>query len=113
MRMRILLLTLLAVATVGFTTADAHGASAAGVFDEAGFFSPDAVAKANQAIQAARSKHNKDLRIETYAQIPADRASRYAPAERERFYSQWADERGKAAGVDGVMVIATRDPSYL
>ena len=64
-------LVAVAVVLVAFSIAQALGA---GIHDAAGFFSTETVATAEQQIAAIRTKFGKDLRVETYAHIPTDRA---------------------------------------
>src|SRR5438034_7623536 len=42
------------------------------VEDDAGFFSADAVTKANATIKQIKQDHNIDVMIETFAQIPSE-----------------------------------------
>jgi hypothetical protein len=57
-------------------------ATGAGIWDAAGVFSQDAIATAEQQIAAIHKRFGKDLRVETYASIPADRADQYVPEQR-------------------------------
>jgi len=88
-------------------------AAKAEVVDNAGFFSPDAVQKANDKIQKMRRDTGRELLVETFPNIPADKAADYKPENRQQFFEQWAHERFKAAHVNGVYVLICRDPSSL
>src|SRR5262249_38302300 len=58
------------------------------VNDEAGFFSPAAVEKANDVIDEIRHKYHKDLLIETFKTVPSDQADRVknmSRQDRDRF----------------------------
>src|SRR5262245_35356541 len=55
----------------------------------------------------------KDLRLETYAHIPTDRADQYVPEKRHEFFATWAYQRAKALGLDGVIVLICKDPAFL
>jgi uncharacterized membrane protein YgcG len=88
-------------------------AAAAQVVDNAGFFSPDAVSKANQQLADIHNQFGKDLRVETYSTIPDELKSSYSPDRKDKFFSEWAYKQAKAAGVQGAIVLITRDPSYL
>jgi uncharacterized membrane protein YgcG len=65
-------------------------AAPAEVVDEAGFFSPQTVATANQQLAEIKQQHGLDLRIETYPSIPAETRGKYDPERRGEFFSQWA-----------------------
>jgi uncharacterized membrane protein YgcG len=103
---------LLAVAVVLVSISMAQ-ATGAGIQDAAGFFSQEARATAEQQIAALHKKFGKDLRVETYASIPTDRADQYVPEKRNAFFATWAYQRAKAVGLDGVMVLMCKDPSFL
>jgi uncharacterized membrane protein YgcG len=92
--------------------ASAWGAVAE-VSDGGGFFSPDAVAQANHRLAEIAQKTGRDLRIETYAQIPAEMQPRYSKDQQAQFFANWADERAQQIGVRGVMVLVSRNPRYL
>src|SRR5262245_27911627 len=83
------------------------------VEDNAGFFSADAVSKANAIIAQTNRDSGKDLYIETQPSIPAEMKARYNPDQRGQFFASWADERGKAMQVNGVIVLICRDPAYV
>jgi hypothetical protein len=70
------------VVLVSITMTQATGA---GIQDAAGFFSKDAIATAEQQIAEIHKKFGKDLRVETYATIPPDRADQYTPEKRMSF----------------------------
>jgi uncharacterized membrane protein YgcG len=103
---------LLAVAVVLVSIGMAQ-ATGAGIQDAAGFFSQEAMATAEQQIAALQKKFGKDLRVETYASIPTDRADQYTPEKRHAFFATWAYQRAKAVGLDGVMILMCKDPSFL
>ena len=87
-------------------------ATGAGIQDAAGFFSKDAIATAEQQVAAIHKKSGKDLRVETYASIPPDRADQYTSEKRNEFFSTWAYQRAKAIGLDGVIVLICKDPAF-
>ena len=103
---------LLAVAVVLISLRLAH-ATGVGIQDAAGFFSKDAIATAEHQITAIHQKFGKDLRVETYAHIPTDRADQYVPEKRHEFFATWAYQRAKALGLDGVIVLICKDPAFL
>ena len=83
------------------------------VQDDAGFFSADAVSKANQTIDRIKREHGKDLRIETYRQIPSNLQSDFQRLGKNAFYEQWAQQRGQALKLDGMLILITREPSRI
>jgi uncharacterized membrane protein YgcG len=93
-------------------TAVALGA-AAEVVDKAGYFSPDAVAQANDELKKIRQQYGRDFRVETYLTVPSDVQAAYAADQKDELYAKWAYQRAKAAGVHGVMVLITKDPGRL
>jgi len=99
-----------AVVLVSISMAQATGA---GIQDAAGFFSKEAITTAEQQIAAIHKKFGKDLRVETYASIPTDRAEQYTPEKRNEFFATWAYQRAKAIGLDGVIVLICKDPAFL
>src|SRR3954453_14565449 len=74
--------------------------AATAIQDNAGFFSSDAVAKADQQIADIKKEYHKDMRVETYAQIPPDLADQYNANDKDRFYSQWARRQARQASVE-------------
>jgi uncharacterized membrane protein YgcG len=109
---RTLHLWLLAVAVVLVSISMAR-ATGAGIQDAAGFFSTEAITTAEQQIAAIHKKFGKGLRVETYANIPTDRTDQYTPEKRTEFFAAWAYQRAKAIGLDGVIVLICKDPTFL
>ncbi len=96
----------------------AVAAPPAGVRDEAKFFKPETVKEADRVIDAIRRDHAKDLLVETLPAIPDDKKAAYEKAkdnkeERARFFAEWARERARAAKVNGVYVLITRQPGHV
>jgi uncharacterized protein len=88
------------------------------VRDEAGFFSADAIQKANEVIKEIHKDFKKDLLIETYKTLPADKLEEFKKVEkdkaaREEFFQKWARQRGKQAEVNGVIILITKEPGHL
>src|SRR4051812_6843139 len=96
----------------GSLTSPARAATAQ-VADNGGFFSAGAVTQANQQLADIEQRTGRDLRIETYPEIPAEMRSRFSPDRQAQFFADWAEQRGQQAGVRGVIVLICRDPSYL
>jgi hypothetical protein len=88
-------------------------AARAEVRDDGNFFSPDAVQKANGAIDQMRRDVGKEMLIETYPAIPSERASEYHPENKDEFFRKWGNERATAAHVNGVYILINKNPSYL
>jgi uncharacterized membrane protein YgcG len=101
-----------AIAVVLVSVCMVH-ATGAGIQDTARFFSPEAVATAEQQIAAIQRTFGKDLRVETYATIPPDRVDQSTPAQRQTFFATWAYQRAKAVGLEGVMILMCQDPAFL
>ena len=86
------------------------------VRDEAGFFTPDTVRKANEEILALRKQFKVDLLIETVDRVASDKITQVREmnaAERNQFFSTWALDRTSAAGIRGVYVLICKDPGHL
>jgi uncharacterized membrane protein YgcG len=83
------------------------------VRDQAGFFGADAVQKANRALEEIRRQSGMELLIETYAEPPAAIAERLVRESRDQVYADWAQERARQAGVNGIYVLITRNPAHL
>lgn len=90
--------------------------NAAGIVDSAKFFSPDAVAKAQHDIELIVHRFGRDLRIETFAQVSESEREglrRLSADDRAKFFREWAQNRAHREGVNGVMILICRDPSYI
>src|SRR3569832_76007 len=96
---------LTSVAMLLVSSGAALAQTASGVRDDAKFFTPAAIDEAEQIIKDINSQYKKDVRIETFATIPDDRKAAFDPANKDEFFSQWATERARAAGVNGVYVL--------
>jgi S1-C subfamily serine protease len=96
--------------------ADRERKSGAGIVDDAHFFSPDAIKRAQQDLDLIAHRFGRDLRIETFANPPEADKDRLRSAngeERAGYFRSWAQKRARAAGVNGVTILICRDPSYL
>ena len=87
--------------------------ASAQVKDAGGFFSADAVAKADAKIQEIDRQFNKSILVESVSEIPNDLKPRYEEQGKAKFFSQWAAERAKEAGVKGVYVLLCKQPPHL
>jgi len=84
--------------------------------DDGGFFTGAGIDKGNAAIRDIRRRFHKDVLIETFAAVPAERANGVDltdKASRRKLFSAWAEERQKAAGVDGISLLICKSPMSL
>ena len=89
----------------------AHAAGGDGsISDGGGFFSPQALSEANDVVLAIRSLHDRDVRVETYADVPSHLKDELARDGVEKFYDDWLNRRARQLGVHGVFVLVTRTP---
>jgi uncharacterized membrane protein YgcG len=109
------LLAPLALAAMLFLSPAAAPAatSKAEVVDNASFFSPDAVTTANEKLASVEQKYSRQLRVETYPEIPSDLKGQYSEATKREFFQKWTRQRAQQVGVRGVFVLICRDPSTL
>jgi len=87
--------------------------ASADVQDNAGFFSEDAVRQANFDLKDIKQKYGKDLLVETLPTLPAEVQSQINAQNKDKVYAEWAQQRGRDAKLDGVIVLITREPSHL
>ncbi len=109
--------TSLPVVVLGWLlAAGAAPAATPGVEDGAGFFSAEAVQKAQDQIKEIKSRFNKDVRIETFKTVPADRqAGQNLQDEgtRRQLFKNWVNDRIKETQLHGVLVLITRSPGHV
>src|SRR5579871_1932118 len=95
----------------GLLGSSALAAIVAEVRDEAGFFSADAVRRANEVIDDIHRDFKKDLLIETFKTVPADKAEEFKKLDKAghaKFYNDWALQRARTAKVNGVYVLIVK-----
>src|SRR5688572_13650329 len=80
------------------------------ISDAGGFFSAAALADAGDIIRSIESFHERDVRVETYPEVPAHLQGDLARDGRDKFYDDWLNRRAKHLGVQGVFVLITRAP---
>jgi uncharacterized membrane protein YgcG len=104
-----LLITTLACALLllGATSARAQ------VHDNASIFSRDAIEEATKTIDQMTTRHRHTLLVETFPAIPDSMQDDFRSKGKERFFQDWAAERGKAEGASGVVVLICMDPKHL
>ena len=80
------------------------------VSDAGRFFSGDALRDAADLIDSIRSLHDRDVRVETYAEVPAHLKGDLARDGLEKFYDDWLNRRARQLGFRGVFILITRTP---
>jgi uncharacterized membrane protein YgcG len=91
-------------------------AATAEVRDEANFFSADAQTRAEKIIKEIGQRYKKDLLIETMRQVPADKREEANSSDekaKRRFFANWAIQRARAEGLNGIYVLITREPGHV
>lgn len=94
-------------------TAGTARAVAPEVKDEAKFFKPETVKKANDEIRAIMRKYEKDVLIETFPSVPEsqlEKVKAMSAEERAQFFHTWAVERMDARVVNGVYILVCKEP---
>lgn len=84
--------------------------------DDGKFFSDEAREKADRKIKEIYREYNKDLLIETFPEVPADRAKDVDlkdKAARDTFFEEWAKDRAHEAEVNGIYVLICKTPPHL
>jgi len=111
-RLSILSTLVIAPLTLLLAGSPVFGASL-GVYDSAKLFSGDAISQAEQIIHQINQKHHKDVRVDTFPEIPSDMRGLYEQQGKERFYTGWASQLAKREAVDGILILITREPGHL
>src|SRR5262245_51316480 len=109
---RVLTATLL----LGLLSLGRAQAAVVDVRDEAHFFSADAVAQANETIKEIKQRYKKDLLIETVRHVPEDKKDEANSSDEKvkgRFFANWAIQRARSEGVNGIYVLITREPGHV
>src|SRR6201999_3806156 len=86
------------------------------VRDDAGFFTPETVSQANEVVREIKQDSKKDLLIETFGHVPESKrheATSHDPKVRARCFAQWAEERARDEGLNGIYVLITREPGHV
>jgi uncharacterized membrane protein YgcG len=78
--------------------------------DEGKFFSAEALEKANRKVRQIYQRFHKDVVIETFPAIPADREKNYQEEEKARFFNEWARKRAEELGVNGIYILICQKP---
>ncbi len=90
-----------------------EAAAAARVNDQAGFFSADAIRKANEATAAIARDFGKELAIETLSAVPAEQEERFRTLGKDRFFEEWSRQRAEAERVRGIYILITKKPGHV
>src|SRR4051812_47709310 len=100
------------VLTLGLLTAPAalaQGDVADGardyIRDEGKFFDEATLRRANNEIHSMVRRYKREVRVETFAQIPPERAKEYKENAKKDFFNAWARERAEKLGVEGVYIL--------
>jgi uncharacterized membrane protein YgcG len=86
------------------------------VNDDAGFFKPETLRRANRLIRAINSRHHKEVLIQTFQTVPKgkeEEATSKDPAMRNRFFSEWGKQNARHARVNGIFILVCRQPGRL
>jgi uncharacterized protein len=83
------------------------------VHDYADVFSPEGERKAQQTIDQIRQKHKRELLVETYKEVPAEKRQELQQKGNQRFFADWAAERGRAEKIDGIVVLLSLNPKHM
>jgi TPM domain len=84
--------------------------------DKAKMFSPDAVEKANQKIEAIKRDYDEDVLVETHDELPTTAQKEYeglsTAKEKSRFWSEFVDARYKTRHVRGIYLLILQNPGH-
>jgi hypothetical protein len=84
--------------------------------DEGRFFSQEAWKKVQPAAEKLLEERGIDLLVETYPTVPradADKLRAMTPADREKFFREFAAGRTKAEKLAGVYIVINKNPGSL
>jgi uncharacterized membrane protein YgcG len=93
--------------------AQSSSSSKAQVVYDGGFFAADAVSSANQKLADIDQNFGRQMRVETFAEIPAELRDKYSEQNKRQFFQNWTRQRAEAEGIRGVMVLICKNPSSL
>lgn len=79
------------------------------VRDAAGLFSPAALKQADETVRRIQKEFRKDLLVETFSGVPANRTADYT-RNREEFFSNFVRERAQSSRIDGIYVLVLKEP---
>lgn len=100
----------------GLVIAAAVSASATEIIDEGAFFSPGVLKSANQTIAELEARYHREIHIETYASVPADKAdavAKMSKAEKDAYFVSWIKQRAQATNANGLFLLICKEPAHL
>ena len=80
------------------------------VSDGGAFFSAEARSEAADIIRSILAAQDRDVHVETYAEVPTHLRDDLARDGREKFYDDWLNRRARQLGIHGVFILVTRSP---
>jgi uncharacterized membrane protein YgcG len=81
------------------------------VKNDAAFFTDTAVQKANQILRDIKAAHDKDVLVETFTAVPANDADKVkTQADRDRYFTAWAESRMKVNNLKDVYILICKSP---
>ncbi|MDB5174123.1 MAG: hypothetical protein JWN51_2896 [Phycisphaerales bacterium] len=107
------ILPLMACAVALLVLPGAASAASHGVEDDGHFFSSDTIAQADRIIQDIKTREHHDVLVKTFDSIPDNMRGRYDPNNKDAFYKDWARQIGRSQNVNGILILATRNPGHL
>jgi hypothetical protein len=87
-----------------------------GVLDEAGLFSPAAIAAARDKIHQIRKEYHCAVLIDTVSRAPAadwSKATSWSGRKRAEYFRGWAKERSRELGVKGIHILICKQPRHV
>jgi uncharacterized membrane protein YgcG len=81
--------------------------------DDGKFFSKDTIDKANKKIRELYEKYKKDVLVETLMTLSVDQEKALKEEGTEKFFSKLALARAREVGLNGVLILLSKKPSYL
>lgn len=88
-------------------------AAESGVRDGGGLFNLDAVTQANRLAAEIKESSGRDVVVETFGTIPQNLRQRFEGGNRDTFYRDWALDRARSLGVNGIYIQIVGDPGHL
>lgn len=104
------------VRSVPVITRNIEQKNGAGIADDGKFFSASAVDRARHEIELLRHRFGRDLRIVTFAGPPEsdrERVRGLSAEQRADYFRSWTQKVAHSAGVNGVTILISREPSTL
>src|SRR5438552_650687 len=83
------------------------------VKDDAGFFSAEAVRKANEILRDIERRHHKDALVETFKTVPSGSEEKAKGRDKAQFFEDWARRRFRENGVTGIYILITKNPGHI